>query len=240
MYFRWKDRRIVTKVAVWAAREGGASQFLYTLADAVGARVASGELEEPDTGNAVGIPRNDEPIEIDESDRRFGMYFCRPTGDAAQFAGHPVDYKLLAPTAPVEGNRAFRTTVEGASAMLFLASSGAEDANADALSVLADRVLDDAKLSASDDTLASKLDTAFGGEDRPLLRVLLPPQGSDAPDPEAFRRRHHLPDRVTVESTRPWNADDAWHQFLALADSLEPAFERALRDGRIPDTDFSQ
>jgi hypothetical protein len=237
MYFRWKDRRIVTKIAVWASREGGAAQFLYTLADAVGERVASEELEEPNTGHAVGLPRNDEPIEVDESDRRFAMYFCRPTGDAAEFDGHPVDYKLLAPEAPVEGNRAFRTTVEGVSGILFIASSGSKDANAGALRVLADRILELRDLSAPDDALESKLEVAFGRDEGPLLRVLLPPHGSDDPEPEAFRQRHHLPDRVVVESTRPWNADDAWHQFLALAESLEPAFERALEDGRIPDVD---
>ncbi len=219
MYFRWKNRRIVAKIAVWGAREGAASQFLYTLADAVGERVAAGELEGARDPGAVGIPRNDDPLEVDEQDRRFTMYLCHPSSNSCgEFADHPVDYKLLAPSAPVRANRAFRTALEGASAVLFLAADS-PDPDETALRALRNRL--------------SEIDHR-GPHDNPHLRVLLPIRGADSPEPATFRRHHDFADHATITPARPWNADDAWRQFLALADSLRPAFAHALEVGRIP------
>lgn len=219
MYFSWKNRRIVTKLAVWAAREGEASQFVYTLADAVTERVGSGQLQGPDTWGSVGLRRNAEPVEIDESDRRQWVYVCHPADDRGTFAGHPVDYKLVAPGAPVEGNRAFPDSVDQADGLLYIAASGqdADTLNEQALSALAD--------------MADPRDA-----DRAPLHALLPPKGSHQPDPEGFRRRHDLPDRTTIRPAEHWNGDVAWNAFLDMADDLRPRLERALEEGRLPET----
>ncbi|MFB6351246.1 MAG: hypothetical protein ABEN55_08595 [Bradymonadaceae bacterium] len=228
MYYSWKKNRIITKLAVWATREGEASQFIYTLADAVTERVANGELEGPDEWESVGIRRNAEPVEIDEEDRRLWMYFCHPAGETGEFEGHPVDYKLLAPGAPVEGNRAYRSSVRDADGILWLAASG-EDADAQngrALTALA-------KFADPEDVDAPP-EAAFADPQAPPFHILLPPAGTDRPDPEVFRRRHNIPDRVRVRPAEPWKGDVAWREFLKLADALRPRLERAADDDRIP------
>ena len=218
MYFRWKDNRIVVKIAVWAANEGRASQYLYTLADAVRALIQSGEIDESPEQGTVGIQRNDEPVSVEESDRRFVLYFCHPPGGEGQFEGTPVDFKLMAPTAPVEGNRAFSTVLDDASGVLFLADGSSDDGvNAPALEALFDG-------------LSEK---EYGGEG-PKLRVVLPPEGSARPEEEAFREGHGLEADVDVEVARPWNAEDAWETFVGLAASLKPKIRRAAEQGLIP------
>jgi len=221
MYFSWQKRRIITELAVWAARQGEASQFVYTLADAVTERVGAGELDAPGEPTGIGIRRNADPVEIDEEDRRLRMYFCHPTGDTGTFAGHPVDYKLLAPGAPVEGNRAFRSSVQDADGILLIAAGGddADPRNADAVEALA-RFAD------------------LGDRDPPVpLHILLPPAGTDRLDPDAFRRRHELPDAATVRTAEPWRGDAAWSEFLELADATHPRLRAAADEGRLPNSD---
>ena len=234
MYFRWKDRRIVVKIAVWSANEGEASQFLQTLADAVHERVELGELEGSQREKAVGIRRNAEPIEVDESERRFSLFFCHPEGDIGEFEGHPVDYKLVAPDGPVEGNRAYDETVEGISGVIFIAEGSAESVgrNETALRALAARTFRD----AGEDSEVSLEDVGllFGTDDAPGLRILLPPDGSKEADPEAFRGQLALPDVVEVEESRPWQANFAWRAFVRMAEQIRPRLRRAAERGAFP------
>ena len=108
-----------------------------------------------------------------------------------------------------------------------IAASGgeAELDNTQALAALAEMAGrgDDATLGA-----------AFGNAEDPPLHVLLPPTGTHQPDPEAFRRRHDLPDRAVVRSVESWKGDVAWEEFLDLADAVRPGLERAIEAGRIP------
>jgi len=216
MYYRWKDRRIVVKVAVWGAEEGTAAPFVHTLADAVAERVDAGELETPETEGAVGLPHNSQAVTVDETDRKFTMFLCHPSGEAGHFADTPVDYKLVAPEAPVSGNRAFESALRGASGLVLLAS-GDEGADFAALKAAAERFGDPDE-----------------GDPGCVLRVLLAPSGSDKPDPEAFERTHDLPAETVVSAARPWNADDAWREVLGLTDQIRPLLERASRDGALP------
>jgi len=215
VYYRWKSRRIVAKIAVWGAEEGTAPPFVHTLADAVTERVDAGELEPPAEEGAVGLPRNGEALSVDEQDRRFTMFLGHPSGATGVFRETPVDYKLVAPEAPVEGNRAFDSALHEASGLLFLAS-GQPASDARALEAVETRLPSD----------RSPAELA--------VRVLLAPRGSETPDPADFRRTHDLPDGTPVAVARPWNADDVWETFVALTRQLQPLLEEACEKGTLP------
>lgn len=216
MYYRWKDRRIVVKIAVWGATEGTAAPFVHTLADAVADRVDDGELETPDAEGAVGLPHNSEAVTVDEADRKFTMFLCHPSEPAGRFAETPVDYKFVAPEAPVSGNRAYKSALRGATGLVLLAS-GDEAADAAALEAVAER-----------------FESLEEGDAGCALRVLLAPRGSETPDPEAFENTHDLPAETVVSAARTWGADDAWGEFLGLTDQIRPLLERASREGALP------
>lgn len=215
MYFRWKDRRIVIKVAVWGAEEGLAAPFLHTLADAVAERVDNGSLDAPESEGAVGLSRNGEALSVDEEDRKFTLFLCHPSAATGTFRETPVDYKLVAPEAPVAENRAFDSVLRDASGVLFLPTG---EPTADA-----------AALEALSEGLASA-QNAVGC----LVRVLLSPRGTEVPDPEEFRHRHDLPEGSEIELARTWTAGDAWSAFVDLTHQVRPLLERASDEQILP------
>lgn len=220
MYFRWKDRRLVVEMAAWGAEEGVAPQVLHTLADATKGMIEQGDAEGPeDPEPAVGIPRNAEPVRVDEDDRRMTLYFWHPEGEAGYFDGIPIDYKLTAPEAPFEGNRAFRGAVQGASGILLF---GSDDSGRDRRAF---------------EGLARAVEGLEGSRDEApslTLHYVVPPE---SPRAETSNRRVDVPDLLpepTVDVARPWDADDVWEAWYALAVELRPQLERAREAGRIP------
>ena len=234
MYYRWKDERIVVKIAVWGAEQGTASQFLHTLSDEVLERADAGEFPEPDPERAVGLRRNARPRDVDEEDRTFSVYVLHPPGESGEFEGTPVDFKFVAPVAPVEGNRAFTTAVSSATAAVFLADGGPDAAsvNRPALRALVDRVAEAHGVAADGET--PLVETLFG-PDGPLdLRLLAAPTSSHRPDPDALRASLALPDDVDIRPTRPWNGPEALEEAMALAEDLMGRVRQARKDGVLP------
>lgn len=223
MYFRWKDRRLVVEMAAWGAEEGVAAQVLHTLADATKGMIDRGEAEEPaDADPAVGIPRNDEPVRVDEEDRQMTLYFWHPEGEIGYFDDVPVDYKLTGPEAPVDGNRAFRLAVEGASGVLLVGSDEPER-DRRAFEGL-ERALEAGEAPVSDSP---------GGPFE--LHYVVPPAsplaGATTP---SFDMPAGLPE-PQLAVARPWDAEDVWDVWCELAGRIEPRLERAKEQGRIPE-----
>jgi hypothetical protein len=170
---------------------------------------------------------------VSRDERRFTLFVCHPPGRAGRFAGHPVDYKCLAPAGD-EASR--RGAIQGVTGVIFVAGPAPED-DPDNQRALRDLV---ARLRARHDisggTTAAAASALFGAEG-PVALVVARDDGAlegaaQAVDPEALRRALFLPESVPVctGQARPV----ALEAFEAMARRLRPAMERALERGRIP------
>ncbi len=230
MYFRWKDRRIVVKFAFWGAVQGIAESMVAGLAQHVRKLVDQGEASPPHDEQTVGLARNADPVDIDEPDRDFSLYFCHPPGEIGTFDGLPVDYKCFAPRAPVEGNRAFREALEDASGVLLLADGNPETQSHNRTALQGFRRY--ASELASEDSHRASL----GEEGDRVVSVALR-QRHEGIEPETCREHLALPDSIPVTPYAPDEPASIYEAFRTLARQIRPRLREARQQGRIPELD---
>jgi hypothetical protein len=228
MYFRWKDRRIVVKLAVWCALEGMAESVVEGLSQHVRGLVDAGEASPPHDEQTVGLARNADPVRIDEPDRQFSLYFCDPPGELGRIEGTPIDYKCFVPRAPVEGNSAFEEALEDASGVLFWTSGGdeARSHNRTALRGL--------QVHLDEQTGTSTSWRRRIGDDGDLAMRVAWHRRNGACDPGDVRDDLELPDSVPVEAHRLDHPPSVYEAFEALARQVRPQIELARQEGRLP------
>lgn len=253
MHYRWKDGRIVLKIAIWGAMEGDARDILDRIAGRMRHLAATGEADSPMRGRAAGLQRNGDVTRVDEEDRRMSIFMAHPPADTegsggpdpSNFDGHPVDYKCLAPHAPVEGNRAFDSAVRGADGVLLVVDARREklDFARAAVDAMLRRMAarpDAADLiEESEDAGEAGLETFFGPDGAyGLVTYVMRGAESDATDVmngEELREALDLPANCPILEADPAAPNDsALEAFLALAASLRPILERAEARNRIP------
>jgi hypothetical protein len=236
MYYRWKDGRIIVKTTLWGAMEGDARQTLQHLAADVRSRTSGGETSQPETDGSVGITRNGPVQQVDEPDRKFSLFFCHLPGVRGEFRDHPVDYKCVAPHAPVQGNRAFDTALESTDGILMVVRPDDEglDQARHAADDLVDRLgerhtLADASADRADDL------AALFGPDGPLSLVVLMLGADASAAASSVRESLGLPASVELVAQDPAEPlDSASRAFEALVDGLVPHIKRAAERGRLP------
>lgn len=228
MYYRWKDGRVIVKTTIWGAVEDDARQTLQHLAAHVRAQTTALETSQPEADQSVGIVRNGPVRQIAEPDREFSLFFCHLPGDRSEFRGQPVDYKCVAPHAPVQGNRAFDTAVESTDGVLLVidgSPDGLEKAR-HALDGLAERLSE----RYTDDPVE------LFGSDGPVSLVVLdvaPPENTN--EHAGVRSSLGLPSSVhVIEQNHAEPLESAARAFYALTDAIAPRLEEAAESGRLP------
>ena len=236
MYFRWRDERIIVKTTIWGTMEGDGRQSLQHLAAAVRARASAHETPQPDAGPSTGITRNGAVQQVDEPDRKFSLFFCHLPGDRGAFRDHPVDYKCVAPHAPVRGNRAFDTALESTDGVLMILRGGADgiEKARHAADDLVRRLAERHSLS-TDGSRASDMEALFGPGGPVALTILLIDADSTHHDVPSLQDALALPDSVDIVKQDPAEPlASAARAFGALTDALQPRLGQAADAGRLP------
>lgn len=231
MFFVWKHKRINVKWAWWGAPDSGKTTGLHALAAAIDAR--TDDPVEP--AGAVGMTRNDVPVEVDEPDVRFSTYFCHPPGDIGAFDGHPVHYQIKTPERPLEGNRALDKVLDGISLVILCVDASLErqDANDAALRDLVRRLAGREGLELGGHR--ANIEGLFGAGG--AYRMVVQFNKIDVEDAvglDAARKALLLPDFIPAVETVATEADGVWPLFQTACAQTRPLLEAAQGRGRIP------
>jgi signal recognition particle receptor subunit beta len=235
MFFVWSQKRINVKLAYWGPADSGKTTAVHALAGEVARRVDSADIPERASRQALGMRRNAQPVEIDESEVRFTTYFCHPPGAIGEFSGYPVHYQCKTVEQPLEGNLAVEKVLDGISGVVFVADASRERqaANEDALRDLVVRLSRRYEVEAG---ATSSLVEQLFGDDGPL-RLVLQVNKSDvdaAIGAEQVRRGLMLPQWVEVVDSVATEGEGVYEAFEAMGDKLRPLLEQAQQRGRIP------
>ncbi|MGM0556693.1 MAG: GTPase domain-containing protein [Myxococcota bacterium] len=231
MFFVWRHKRINVKWAWWGAPDSGKTTALHALAAEIDERVEA--PEEP--AAAVGMRRNDVPVEVDDPDVRFSTYFCHPPGDLGAFGGFPVHYQIKTPEQPLEGNRALDKVLDGISVIILCVDATRErqEANDAALRDLVKRLAarEELELGAH----RANLEGLFGaGGAYRLVVQFNKVDRDDAVAQDAAKKALFLPDSVPTVETVASEPRGIWQLFETACEQTRPLIEAAQERGRIP------
>jgi signal recognition particle receptor subunit beta len=232
MFFVWSQKRINVKLAWWGPPEAGKTTTIHALAADIARRAEAADASERAWR---GMPRNTEPVEIDEPDTRFTTYFCHPPDEIGLFSGWPLHYQCKTPEQPLEDNLALDKVLDGISAVVFVADAMRERqaANEEALRDLVGRL--GARHDIGPGTLAARVDALFGpgGPLRLVLQVNKVDQLGALPG-QRVRRGLLLGASVPTVETVATEGEGIWETFEAAAEAIRPLLEAAQKRGRIP------